>query len=103
MIPDIEIFKEVMVELIKSREIDIPALKRERSEFIQESSGGFQLHEMLLYLLEEQEAAGAKVIEKIEICRTEGTEPVVFEEVNDAYGTAKTIRCSDLRFLAHFE
>lgn len=103
LIPDVEIFKEVMVELIKSREIDIPALKRERSEFIQESSGGFQLHEMMLYLLEEQEAAGAKVIEKIEICRTEGTEPVVFEEVNDAYGTAKTIRCSDLRFLAHFE
>lgn len=102
-IPNAEIFKEVMVELMKSREIDIPALKKERSEFIQEVSGAFQLNEMLLQLLEEQEAAGNQHIRTIKIRRIEDNEAVVFENVNDAYGNTKTIRCSDLRFQAEYE
>ena len=34
-IPNTEIFKEIMVELIKNREIDMEALKKERSDYIQ--------------------------------------------------------------------
>ena len=103
LIPNVEIFKEVMVELIKSREIDIPALKKERSEFIQEAFGGFQLNEMLLNLLEEQEAAGSRSIRKICIYRIEGRAVVVFENVVDEQGNPKTIRCSDLLFRAEYE
>lgn len=103
LIPNVEIFKEVMVELIKSREIDIPALKKERSEFIQEAFGGFQLNEMLLHLLEEQEAAGSRCIRKICIYRIEGRAVVVFEDVMDEQGNPKTIRCSDLLFRAEYE
>ena len=36
LIPNVEIFKEIMVELIKNQEIDIQALKKERREFIQD-------------------------------------------------------------------
>ena len=103
LIPNVEIFKEVMVELIKSREIDIPALKKERSEFIQEVSGGFQLNEMLLNLLEERETARETGIRKIYVCRIEGAEAVVFKNVGDEQGNQKTIRCSDLIFRAEYE
>ncbi len=102
LIPNVEIFKEVMVELIKSREIDIAALQKERSEFIQDTSGGFQLNEMLLQLLEEQEAAGRKRIGRIFVCRMEGTEAVVFEDVCDGQGSQKVIRCSNLLFRAQY-
>ena len=102
LIPNVEIFKEVMVELIKSREIDIAALQKERSEFIQDTSGGFQLNEMLLQLLEEQEAAGRKRIGRIFVCRMEGTEAVVFEDVCDGQGSRKVIRCSNLLFRAQY-
>ena len=39
----VEIFKEIMVELIRNKEIDIEKIKRERSEFIQEQTEDFQL------------------------------------------------------------
>ena len=53
LIPGVEIFKEIMVELIKNREIDLEVLKKERSEYIQEKPEEFQLNEMLLQLTEE--------------------------------------------------
>ena len=48
LIPSVEIFKEIMVELVRSKAVDIEKLKRERSEFIQEQTDDFQLNEMLL-------------------------------------------------------
>lgn len=98
LIPNVEIFKEVMVELIKSREINIPALRKERSEFIQEASGGFRLHEMLLQLLDEADS-GSKIT-MIGVTRLEDAQAVVFEGACDELGEQKTIRCSQLRFWA---
>lgn len=92
LIPNVEIFKEIMVELIKNQEIDIQALKKERREFIQDSSGEFQLNDMLLSLLEK-----APHIRKIEVSRLEDDELVVFENVRDEKGNQKIIRCSNVR------
>jgi len=102
LIPDVDIFKEIMVELIKSREIDIPALKKERSEFLQEAPGSFQLHEMLLELLEAKEPETGKRVRQISVTRTQDGEPVSFEGVMDESGNPKTIRCSNLLFRAAF-
>lgn len=102
LIPNVEIFKEVMVELIRSREIDIPALKKERSEFIQEASGGFQLNEMLLQLLEEQELQGNRGIRRIRVFRMEEDTAVTFDGVFDEQGNKKMIRCSNLLFQAEY-
>lgn len=33
LIPNVEIFKEIMVELIRNKEINMEVLKKERSEF----------------------------------------------------------------------
>ncbi len=93
-IPNVEIFKEIMVELIKNREMDIPALKKERREFIQEPSGEFQLNDMLLTLLEEEPN---RKIRGIEVSRIENGGTVVFEHVRDEAGNEKVIRCSNVR------
>ena len=47
-----EVFKEIMVELIKNREIDLDALQKERSQFIQDKPEELQLNDMLLTLAE---------------------------------------------------
>lgn len=94
LIPNVEIFKEIMVELIKNREIDIAALKKERSEFIQDRPGEFQLNEMLLKLVEErQENEG---ILRVETYRMPEEKMVVFENALDENGRRKTIRCSNV-------
>lgn len=93
-IPNTEIFKEIMVELIKNKEIDIPALRKERSEFIQEKADSFQLNEMILDLLEK--TAGGDDISRIEVYKVEDGSAAVFENVPDEEGRIKTIRCSNV-------
>lgn len=93
-IPNAEIFKEIMVELIKNREIDIAALKKERSEYIQDRPGEFQLNEMLLYLVEEYPENGD--IKRIEVTRIEDGSTVVFDGVLNEDGERKSIRCSNV-------
>ena len=89
-----EIFKEIMVELIKNREIDIEALKRERSEYIQDRPGEFQLNEMLLYLVEEYPENSD--IKRIEVNRIEDGSTVSFDGILNEDGIRKSIRCSNV-------
>ncbi len=96
LIPQIDIFKEIMVELIKSREIDLPALKQERKEYIIEQTYDFQLQEMLVKLAEEE--TGEDAISKIFIMRKPEEESIVFENLMDENGNLKTIRCSNVVF-----
>lgn len=94
LIPNVEIFKEIMVELIKNREIDIAALKKERSEFIQDGPMEFQLNEMILYLIEE--SPRSEGILYVQAYRTEDGDTVVFEDVPDENGERKNIKCSNV-------
>lgn len=94
LIPNVEIFKEIMVELIKNQEIDILALQKERSEFIQDRPVEFQLNEMLLQLIEGYPENNG--ILKIETYRLENSNAVVFEGVLDERGERKNIKCSDV-------
>ena len=94
LIPNVEIFKEIMVELIRNKEINIEALKRERSEFIQNQTTDFQLNEMLLQLCEGEFAA--QKIRKIEVYRIEDGTTVIFNNVLTESGEKKSIRCSNI-------
>ena len=94
LIPNVEIFKEIMVELIRNKEIDMEALKKERSEFIQDQTSDFQLNEMLLQLSEEKFAD--KKIRKIEVYRIEDGNTVTFDNVLNQKGEKKSIRCSNI-------
>lgn len=92
LIPNVQIFKEIMVELLKSKEIDIRKLKEERQAYISEFSGGFQLNEMILSLAED---AGWR-ISKIQIYRIEDNKVITFENVEDDMGNKKNICCSNV-------
>ncbi|MGN0484804.1 MAG: hypothetical protein ACI4HI_14755 [Lachnospiraceae bacterium] len=94
LIPTIDIFKEIMVELIKSREIDVKALQKEKSEYIVEQTLEFQLQEMVLRLVEQDERK--KDISKIFVSRTPEKEVVEFLAIHDGNGGQKTIRCSNV-------
>lgn len=97
LIPNVEVFKEVMVELIKNREIDLKDLQKERSEYIQESAGDFQLNDMLLKLADAQEEAGQKRILRVHVSRIEDGSTVAFSGIPDEDGKTKMIRCSNVR------
>ena len=94
LIPCVEIFKEIMVELIRNREIDIEVLQKERSAFIQEKSGECQLNDMVLQLVDEHKEYAD--IARIEAYRIPGDGAVVFEQVSDEEGRTKSIRCSNV-------
>jgi len=92
LFPNVQIFKEVMVELLRGREIDIQVLREERRNFIGEFSGGFQLNEMLLNLIEEH----ALPIHRITVYRIEDGKVISFENVPDQAGRYKNICCSNV-------
>lgn len=94
LIPNVEIFKEIMVELIRNKEINMEVLKKERSEFIQDQTADFQLNEMLLQLSEER--FSDKKIGKIEVYRIEDGSTVTFDNVFSENGVKKNIRCSNI-------
>ena len=94
LIPSVEIFKEIMVEMIKNKEIDVEALRKEQGEYLRDQSGEFQLNEMLLQIIDEH--AEYSRIRKLEIFRREEEEPVVFEQVPNRQGQLKNIRCSNV-------
>ena len=93
-IPNVDVFKEIMVELIRNRTIDIATLKKERREYIQEQPDGFQLNEMILKLVEEQPENND--ITSIEVERLENEEAITFSEIKDEENLRKTIRCSNV-------
>lgn len=93
-IPNVDVFKEIMVELIRNRTIDIATLKKERREYIQEQPDGFQLNEMILKLVEEQPENND--ITSIEVERLENEEEITFSEIKDEENRRKTIRCSNV-------
>lgn len=100
LIPNVEIFKEIMVELIRNREIDIRKLRKERSQFIQDSPGEFQINDMLLQLADEEQEERRKKdgrpILKIETYRIDDGSTVVFHSVENERGEQKDIRCSNV-------
>ena len=95
LIPNVEVFKEIMVELIRNQEIDIAALAKERSEFIQDRPGEFHLNETLLYLAEEYPEF--RDIRRVETYRIEDGSAVTFEGILNEDRERKTIRCSNVR------
>lgn len=54
LVPNIAVFKEIMVELLKVQKIDITSMRIERAEFIQEETKDFRLQSMLLDILDKR-------------------------------------------------
>ncbi len=94
--PSVEIFREIMVELLKSRVFDLVALKKEQEAHFYEEPKEFQLHHCLLSVIG-SEALLSKMT-RLEISRIQDSEPVVWEHIVDEHGIVKNVRCSDVSF-----
>ena len=95
LIPNVEIFKEIMVELIRNREMELDVLRKERSQFIQDQQEEFQLNEMLLQLTEENPELSN--VQRIRVERLEKAGTVTFAGIRNENGERKDIRCSNVR------
>ena len=97
LIPCVEIFKEIIIEMLRNNEINIAELTEERRDHLLENSNlEFQLNESILDLMDNY-----SYLEKIKIIKTskiEESDQVVFENVNSSSGKIKRIYCSNINF-----
>lgn len=97
LIPNVEVFKEIVIELLRNADIDIEELKKERSEHIVESSTlEFQLNESILELMDKY--PHLEDIKEISTFRIDDKGPVIFDNVNSDTGKIKRIYCSNIYF-----
>jgi len=95
LIPTVEIFKEVIIELLKAETVDISVLKKERNEHLSDTNiKSFQLNECILELVDEK--FYVEGINNVSTFRLEDSEPVVFENVKSEAGNIKRIFCSNV-------
>ncbi len=94
LIPEIDVFKEVMVELLKSAELDIEKLRQERSMYLTEADETFEPNVMILEILDKMPQGSS--VSHISISKY-GKEKVIFENIENAFGRLKAIRCSEVR------
>lgn len=95
LIPNLEIFREVMVELIKNGKFHFVELLQEREEHFLDRANGFQINLCLLDIIDEQEQY--KRIKSLEVTRVdEGI--VEFINVVDEHGKLRKVRCSNVIF-----
>lgn len=94
LIPTIDIFKEIMVELIKGRILDLDELKKERQESFEDDGEVFEVNRMVLDIMERldpDERVTHIVISK------QGDSKVSFGNIYDEQGRLREIRCSDVK------
>ena len=96
LIPTVDVFKEVMVELLKAAELDIDSLRKEKSFYIDDSKDTFEANIMLLEILDELD--DAQEIKKVYVYRI-GNQQVLFENVYSNEHLLKTIRCSEVEIV----
>lgn len=95
LIPSVEIFREIIIELLTVGGFHIGELRKERGEYLLEAEETFQIHEMLVGIVEEQ---GLEWIQWFYAARTELGERVRFEGVWSESGEYKNVWCSNVEF-----
>ncbi len=97
LIPNVEIFKEVIIELVKNQEIYIDELKKERKDHIIENTSlDFQLNESILKLMDYY--PNLSKIKFIKVYKKNDNTRVIFEGVKNYLGVSKRIYCSNISF-----
>ncbi|MEG2774048.1 MAG: hypothetical protein RR906_01430 [Acetivibrio sp.] len=92
--PNMEIFREIMIELIKEGAFPIEALQKEREEHFDETRKQFQISRCILDSISEK--VEFKEIKEIKVARVKGGETVEFSHIQDESGRYRKINCSDV-------
>lgn len=93
LIPSVEIFQEIVIELLRSQNIHLKALYQERQAVLKEQLLEFQLHDMLLDLFDLH--PDWNEFDSIVVQKLEGAKDVLISHVMSDTGQWKQIRCSD--------
>ena len=96
LIPTVEIFREVIVEMLKIRNIDIEELIEERKTSIENGEIEFQLNNSILDVLEGNSMLSNILV--IKINKRECGNDIKLEHVKDENGEFKNFICSDIVF-----
>lgn len=96
LIPNVRIFREVIIELIKNREINIEDIKKERENTVESGEIEFQLNKTILDIIDEN--INLKSIKEISVEKLSGNEDIHLTGVLDEDGELKNFICSDILF-----
>lgn len=95
LLPNIAIFKELFIELVRFSCLDIRKLREERATSVNTEMTEFSLSRMLLSVLDEHPEWKSFV--QIDIDKATDPAPVFFENIPDETGEPKVIRCTNIR------
>ena len=98
LLPGVEIFREIMVELLKNQTFHFDELRKEKQEHFSESPKGFQINLCLLEIIDENQHL--RHIKQLTVMRSEDGQVVEFANVRDDFDQRKRVRCSNLIFTA---
>ncbi len=96
LIPTVEIFREVIIEMLKVKDIDINELKEERKTTIDNGEIEFQLNKSILDVIERNNLLSKILL--IRINKIELEKDVKLENVKDENGDYRNFICSDIVF-----
>lgn len=96
LIPTVEIFREVIIEMLKVRDINIKELQEERKTSIDNNEIEFQLNKSILEIIDRNDLL-SNILE-IRINKVEFGEDIKLEHVKDENGDYKDFICSDIVF-----
>ncbi len=95
LIPSTDVFKEIMVELIRAHNIDIEAIRNERKNVLDDGSEVFELNYMLLEILEDVDKNNR--VKALTVEKMPEADNVIFKNVKDADGNLRNIKCTEVR------
>ena len=96
LIPTVEIFREVIIEMLKVKDINIDELREERKTAIENCEIEFQLSNSILDVIDRNKFL-SKIL-NIRISKIELGEDVKLEQVKNEEGEYRNFICSDIVF-----
>jgi hypothetical protein len=93
LFPNIEIFREIMIELLKEQNFNILKLRKEQEEHFTEVKQQFLIGSSLLQVIEDHSSLAN--ITEVAVYRAEPAAVVTFEHIPSENGKLKNISCSE--------
>lgn len=94
LIPTVEIFREVIIEMLKNRTIDIAEIREERKNSVEAGEIEFQLNKSILEIIDGNKSF--KKIGKMTVEKILDSEDVKLEGLLNENGDIKNFICSDI-------
>ena len=96
LIPNVQIFREVIIEMLKNNESDIFELREENKNTVESDEFDFQLNKSMLEAVDENKSLMR--IRRFKAEKLNDKEDVILKNVKDEGGTYKNFICSDIVF-----